>query len=115
MARYWRGAGLSAGIEALSFAPVLTASQRYGVTILHQEPEEDRYACEAEFLTDPPFRVRRYQWNQATYEWELQEAGFRAFTWHPSEVAPEDVARYGETYWPNYDDNCPTTGLICQK
>jgi toxoflavin synthase len=88
---------------------------QYGVTILHQEPEEDRYACEAEFLTDPPFRVRWYQWNQATYEWALQQAGFRAFTWYPSEVAPEDVARYGEAYWHDFYDNCPTIGLICQK
>ena len=88
---------------------------QYGVTILRQDPEEDRYACEAEFLTDPPFRVRWYQWNQATYEWALQEAGFLDFTWYPSEVAPEDIARYGEAYWHDFYDNCPIIGLVCQK
>ena len=42
---------------------------KYGVTVLREEPEEGRYACEAEFITDPPFLV-----------------------WYPSEVAPDDIA-----------------------
>ena len=88
---------------------------KYGVTLLRQEPEEDRYACEAEFAANPPFRVRWYQWNQATYEWALQEAGFRDFAWYPSEVSQEDVVRYGEAYWHDFFDNCPTIGLVCQK
>jgi SAM-dependent methyltransferase len=88
---------------------------KYGVTILRQEPEEDRYACEAEFVADPPFRVQWYQWNRATYEWALRQAGFRSFAWYPSEVAPEDIARYGEAYWQDFYENCPTIGLICQK
>jgi SAM-dependent methyltransferase len=37
---------------------------KYGITVLRLEPEEDRYACEAEFVTAPPFRVRWYQWHQ---------------------------------------------------
>ena len=28
-------------------------STKYGVTVLHETPEEDRYACEAEFITEP--------------------------------------------------------------
>src|SRR5215831_19834719 len=43
----------------------------------------------------PLFHRRWYQWSQATYEWAIKEAGFRDFAWHPSEVAPEDVAHYG--------------------
>jgi SAM-dependent methyltransferase len=88
---------------------------KYGATVLSLEPEEDRYACEAEFATDPPFRVRWYQWHQASYEWALQEAGFRDFVWYSSEVAPDDVARYGEAYWSDFYDNCPIIGLVCQK
>ena len=53
--------------------------------------------CDAEFMAEPPTPPRYFQWSQATYEWALTEVGFRAFTWYPSEVAPEDVARYGET------------------
>jgi len=51
----------------------------------------------------------------AYYEWALQEAGFRDFAWYPAEVAPEDVARYGEAYWRAFYDNCPLIGFICQK
>jgi toxoflavin synthase len=88
---------------------------KYGVTVLREEPEEDRYVCEAEFVTDPPARVRWYRWSQAAYEWAVQEAGFRDLAWYPSEVAPEDVARYGEAYWRDFHDNCIVIGLICQK
>ena len=52
-------------------------------------PRRTDTSGEAEFVTDPPFRVRWYQWHQAPYEWALQEAGFRDFAWYPSEVAPE--------------------------
>jgi toxoflavin synthase len=88
---------------------------KYGVTVLRLEPEEDRYACEAEFVADPPFRVSWYQWSQAAYEWALQEAGFSHFAWYPSEVAPEDIASYGDVYWRDFYDNCPIIGLVCQK
>jgi toxoflavin synthase len=90
-------------------------STKYGVTVLHEEPEEDRYACEAEFVTEPPFRVRWYRWSQATYEWAMKEAGFQAFAWHPSEVAPADIAHYGKAYWRDFYDNCLVIGLMCQK
>jgi SAM-dependent methyltransferase len=99
--------------------PAFTLSKpnftKYGITILRLDPEEDRYACEAEFVADPPFRARWYQWGQATCEWALQAAGFRSFTWSPAEVAPEDLAHYGEEYWRDFYDNCPIIGLICQK
>jgi SAM-dependent methyltransferase len=88
---------------------------KYGVTVLCEAPEGDRYACEAEFVTDPPAPVSWYRWSQATYEWAIKETGFRDFAWHPSEVAPEDVARYGEAYWRDFHDNCLVIGLICQK
>jgi toxoflavin synthase len=114
-------ANLVAGGRFIAYTnnPTFTLSKpnctKYGVTVLRLEPEEDRYACEAEFAAAPPFRVRWYQWHQAPYEWALQEAGFRDFMWYPSEVAPEDVARYGEAYWRDFYDNCPIIGLVCQK
>ena len=99
--------------------PAFTLSKpnctKYGITVLRLEPEEDGYVCEAEFATDPPFRVKWYQWKQTPYEWALQEAGFRDVAWYPTEVAPEDVARYGEAYWRDFYDNCPIIGLVCQK
>jgi len=53
--------------------------------------------------------------NQATYEWAVTEAGFRDFAWQPTEVAPEDIARYGEAYWRDFHANGLVIGLICQK
>jgi SAM-dependent methyltransferase len=104
---------------AITNNPAFTLSKpnctKYGVTVLRLEPEADRYACEAEFVTDPPFRVQWSQWHQAPYEWALQEAGFRDFAWYPAEVAPDAMGRYGEAYWRDFYDNCPIIGLICQK
>jgi hypothetical protein len=78
-----------------------------------RQQREEWVGCEAEFVTDPPFCARWYQWSQVPYEWALQEAGFRDFVWYPSEVAPEDVAHYGEAYWRNFYDSCPIIGLVC--
>jgi toxoflavin synthase len=90
-------------------------STKYGVTVLCQAPEEDRYVCDAEFVTDPPTPFRYVQWSQGTYEWAVTEAGFRTFAWHPTEVAPEDIARYGEAYWRDFHANGLVIGLVCQK
>ena len=51
----------------------------------------------------------------ATNDSQNAFAGFRDFAWYPSEVAPEDIARYGEAYWRAFYDNCPIIGLVCQK
>ena len=114
-------ANLVAGGRFIAYTdnPAFTFSKpnctQYGVTILRLEPEADRYACEAEFVTNPPTLFSYYRWSQATYEWAIKEAGFRDFAWHPSEVAPEDVAHYGEAYWRDFHDNCLVIGLVCQK
>jgi len=104
---------------AYTMDPAFTLSKpngtKYGFTVLRQTPEEDRYLCDAEFVTEPPTPVRYFQWSQATYEWAVKEAGFRAFAWHPSEVATADIARYGEAYWRDFHDNCLVIGLVCQK
>jgi toxoflavin synthase len=77
-------------------------STKYGVTMLRQTPEVDRYMCDLEFVTDPPTSYQHPQWNQATHERAITEAGFREFAWYPSEVAPEDIKRYGEAYWRDF-------------
>jgi toxoflavin synthase len=104
---------------AYTMDPAFTLSKsngtKYGFTVLHQTAEEDRCICDAEFVTEPPTPVRYSQWSQATYERAIQEAGFRAFAWHPSEVAPADIVRYGGAYWRDFYDNCLIIGLICQK
>ena len=65
------------------FARRKSNATRYGVTVLREEPEEDRYVCDAEFVTTPPTPLQYVQWSRATYEWAIQEAGFRDFAWRP--------------------------------
>jgi hypothetical protein len=87
---------------AYTVNPAFTLSQpnstKYRVTMLRQTPAEDRYLCDMEFVTDPPTPYQHPQWSQDAHEWAIQEAGFRTFAWHPSEVSPADVARYGVLY-----------------
>jgi toxoflavin synthase len=85
-------------------------SPKYGVTMLRRVPDGDRYLCDMEFVTDPPTPYQHPQWSQDVHNWAVNKAGFRACTWHPSEVSPEDLARYGEDYW----SECARFGyLIC--
>ena len=104
---------------AYTMDPAFTLSKpnytKYGVTVLRQAPEEDRYVCDAEFVTVPPTPFRYVQWSQAAYEWAVTQAGFRDFAWQPTEVAPEDIARYGEAYWQDFHANGFIIELICQK
>ena len=88
---------------------------KYGFTIKNEILEEDRYTFEGEFMTDPPTPVRAYRWNLAPIEWALKEAGFREFTWVPSEPSPEDIREYGKEYWQDWYDNCWCIGLVCKK
>src|SRR5262245_38663037 len=86
------------GFVAYTVNPAFTLSKpnctKYGVTVLRQAFEAERYVCDAEFVTVPPTPFQYFQWSQSTYEWAIKEAGFRACAWRPTEVAPEDVARY---------------------
>jgi toxoflavin synthase len=104
---------------AYTVNPAYTLSKpngaKYGNYFLRQTPEEDRYVCDGVFVTEPPTPFQCYQWSQEAHERAIQEAGFRTFAWHPSEVSPEDVARYGEAYWQDFRDNCLVIGLVCQK
>jgi SAM-dependent methyltransferase len=88
---------------------------KYGVTVLRQVPAEGRYVCDVEFVATPPIAVQFSQWSQATYEWAIKAAGFREFAWHPTEVAPEDIVRYGEAYWQDLHANNLVIGLVCKK
>ena len=114
-------ANLAAGGRFVAYTvnPAFTLSKpnstKYGVTVLGKTFEEDRYVCDAEFVTDPPTPFQCFQWSQATHEWAMKEAGFRACAWHPSEVAPEDIAHYGAAYWRDFYDNCLVIGLVGQK
>jgi ubiquinone/menaquinone biosynthesis C-methylase UbiE len=88
---------------------------KYGSYFRRMTPEGDRYVCAGEFVTEPPTPYQCFQWSQEAHEQAIKEAGFRTFAWHPSEVSPEDVERYGTAYWQDFYDNCLVIGLVGQK
>ena len=90
-------------------------STKYGFTIKTQRLQGDRYEFDAEFATNPPTPVSAYRWKQASYEWAIREAGFKEFSWCPSEPSPEDLEHYGIDYWQDWFDNCWCIGLACRK
>ena len=44
---------------------------------MRQTPEEDRFVCDAEFVTDPPTPFRNHQWGWEAHARAVREAGFR--------------------------------------
>jgi SAM-dependent methyltransferase len=104
---------------AYTVNPAYTLSKpngsQYGCYAIRLTPEEDRYLCDAIFVTEPPTHFQCYQWSQAAHERAILAAGFRTCTWYPSEVSPEDIAHYGEAYWQDWRENCVVIGLVCQK
>jgi SAM-dependent methyltransferase len=104
---------------AYTVNPAYTLSKpngaKYGSYFRRMTPEEDRYVCDGEFVTEPPTPYQCFQWSQEAHEQAIKEAGFRTCTWYPSEVSPEDLARYEESYWQDFYDNCLVIGLVCQK
>lgn len=88
---------------------------KYGITVRKMEPVEGGYACESEFVTDPPTPFRYYQWSRETYEWAMGEAGFSQFAWHSPEIAPEDEAAYGAEYWRDLLENGLNIGLVARR
>jgi toxoflavin synthase len=104
---------------AYTVNPAYTLSKpngsQYGCYAIRLTPEEDRYLCDAIFVTEPPTHFQCYQWSQAAHERAILAAGFRTCTWYPSEVSPEDFAHYGEAYWQDWRENCVVIGLVCQK
>jgi SAM-dependent methyltransferase len=104
---------------AYTFNPDYTLSKpngaQYGCYCLRLTPEEDGYVCDAEFVTGPPTPFQCFKWSWEANEWAIKEAGFRDFAWYPSEVAPEDLAHYGEAYWRDFYENCLVIGLVCMK
>jgi SAM-dependent methyltransferase len=65
--------GAGGRFVAYTINPAFTLSKpnstKYGVTMLRQIPDGDRYLCDMEFVTDPPTPYQHPQWSQATHEW----------------------------------------------
>ena len=88
---------------------------KYGFTVLKQEPFSEGYYCEAEFLSDSPFKINYFQLNQSIYESAAIEAGFKNFSWHYMEIPPQAIKEYGEDYWQDFLENPLMIALSCEN
>lgn len=74
--------------------------EAYGVTILKPEQPQNGAIVTFKvksFQAEVEFQV--YHWSLETYEQALQQAGFGDITWHPMQVSPAGVERFGVVYW----------------
>lgn len=88
---------------------------KYGFKVLKQEIFSEGYYCEAEFLTDSPFKIDYFQLNQSLYESAAIEAGFKNFSWHHIEVPPASIKEHGEDYWQDFLGNPLMIALSCEN
>ncbi|WP_257463463.1 class I SAM-dependent methyltransferase [Archangium lipolyticum] len=88
---------------------------KYGFEVMSERYEDGRHICRARFRTEPPAEVEYFRWSAATYESVLAEAGFREVAWHPFEVPAEALARFGEDFWREYQENPLLIALSCRK
>ncbi|CDG17207.1 class I SAM-dependent DNA methyltransferase [Xenorhabdus doucetiae] len=86
----------------------------YGFTILSEEPWQNGFRHQAEFLTTPPSPFTFYRWSQESYENAIKKAGFQHITWQKPTVLENDLTRYPAGFWDIYLQNCIHTGLVCQ-
>jgi SAM-dependent methyltransferase len=66
---------------AYTVNPAYTLSKpngaKYGSYFRRMTREGDRYACDGEFVTNPPTAYQCFQWSQEAHEQAIQGAGFR--------------------------------------
>jgi SAM-dependent methyltransferase len=86
-------------------------TERYGFTYRLVARDRDWLLVHADVHTDPPFSIEYRHWARRVYEDALRAAGFTDLRWHPFEVAPEGLARFGEAYWRDFLANPVSTAL----
>ena len=60
------------------------------------------------------FKFEAFYHARETYESAFADAGFTQWDWTPLEVSQEGIKEMGETYFQEYLDNPPVTGLVCR-
>ncbi len=88
---------------------------KYGFQVFKQEVLSEGYYCEAEFLTDSPFKIDYFQLHQSIYESAAEAAGFKNVSWHDMEVPPQVIKEYGEDFWQDFLENPLIIVLSCSN
>lgn len=55
------------------------------------------------------------QWTQATFEDVMTETKFHGIVWHPIEVSPEAIRKYGESFWEDFQAKPRIAVFECWK
>ncbi len=74
-------------------------TERYGFTYRLVASDKDWRLVHADVHTNPPFSIEYRHWVREVFEEALRSAGFTDLRWHPFEVSPEGLAKFGEAYW----------------
>ncbi|MFF3646954.1 class I SAM-dependent methyltransferase [Streptomyces sp. NPDC002564] len=72
----------------------------YGIRVEVPHPRSEGAAVPIRTeLGGRPLELECFLWKPTTYESELRSAGFSTVRWHPWQITPEGIAKYGHDYW----------------
>lgn len=74
-------------------------TERYGFTYRLVASGPDWRLVHADVHTTPPFAIEYRHWDRDVFEAAVRSAGFVEPRWHPFEVSPDGLAKFGEAYW----------------
>ncbi len=90
-------------------------SDKYGVRIVGESPEDDHVVCHGEFTLDPPVAVDVRRFTTQQYEAALTDAGFSGIEWRAASPSSDDVATHGAAYWADFRENCIGIGIVATR
>lgn len=86
-------------------------TERYGFSYRLVASLGDWRLVHADVHTEPPFAIEYRHWSRRVLTESLQQAGFTGIQWHPFDVSPEGMAKFGEPYWRDILTNPVSTAL----
>ncbi|TAJ09541.1 MAG: class I SAM-dependent methyltransferase [Nitrospirae bacterium] len=89
-------------------------TERYGFTYRLVASDKDWRLVHADVHTNPPFSIEYRHWARAVFDEAVRSAGFADLRWHPFEVSPEGLAKFGAGYWRDLIENPMSTILTAR-
>lgn len=86
-------------------------TERYGFSYRLLASDKEWMLVHADVHTTPPFSIEYRHWSRRVVEESLRSAGFSDLRWHPFDVSPEGLAKFGPDYWQDVLSNPPSTAL----
>jgi len=89
-------------------------TERYGFTYRLVASDKDWRLVHADVHTNPPFSIEYRHWARAVFDEAVRSAGFADLRWHPFEVSPEGLAKFGPGYWRDLIEN-PMSAILTAR